>query len=214
MAGLLSIMGWGLCLGPVGKGRGCTGKGGPLECGILEFGVRALRKSMWVSFRPSALEGVSECRGRALGWGVGRGLGYAQQEGGSEGRGLGLGVQQAPQCLSGQGKPWPCSVLFLCTPPHHLPQGFPRLRWTPKREWILLGVGTPSLRQPPLRGAVPDVRLLLLLPLPSLPLPQDLHGWRGPQWAEDQAWDLIRFLGAQVGRGNLTTLPFDPMPSQ
>ena len=61
---------------------------------------------------------------------------------------------------------------------------------------------------------VPEVWPLLLLPLPSLPLPQDLHGWRGPQWEEDQAWDLSRFLGAQVGRANLAKLPSDPQPSQ
>ena len=55
---------------------------------------------------------------------------------------------------------------------------------------------------------------LYLLPLPSLTLPQDLHSWRGPQWVEDQAQDLSRFLGVQMGRGNLATLPFDPLPSQ
>ena len=42
---------------------------------------------------------------------------------------------------------------------------------------------------------VPDVWPLLLLPLPSLPLPQDLCSWRGSRWAEDQAWDLSRFCG-------------------
>ena len=50
-------------------------KGGPLECGVLEFGNRALSEGVWVWFRPSALERVSECRGRALGGGVGVGLG-------------------------------------------------------------------------------------------------------------------------------------------
>ena len=59
-----------------------------------------------------------------------------------------------------------------------------------------------------------EVRPLLLLPLPSLPLPQDPHAWRGPRWAEDQARYLSRFLGAQVGRGNMSMLPFDPLPSQ
>ena len=98
--------------------------------------------------------------------------------------------------------------------PHHLPQGLPHRWWTPTHGWVPLGVGTPSLPQPPLRGAVPEVRPLLLLPLPSLPLPQDPCSWRGPRWAEDQARDLNRFLGVQVGRGNLATLPFDPLPSQ
>ena len=60
----------GLCLGPVWKGRGSTWKGGPLECGVLEFGSRALGEGVWVGFRPSWLEGVSEgvseCRAKAL----------------------------------------------------------------------------------------------------------------------------------------------------
>ena len=72
-------MGRGLCLGPAGKGRGSTRKGWPLECGVLEFGGRALSEGVWVGFRPSVLEGVSEgvseCRGGALGGGVGAGLG-------------------------------------------------------------------------------------------------------------------------------------------
>ena len=55
---------------------------------------------------------------------------------------------------------------------------------------------------------------MLLPPLPSLLLPQDPRGWRGPRGAEDEARELSRFLGAQVGRGNLATLPFDPLPSQ
>ena len=54
-------------------------KGGPLECGVLEFGDKALGEGVWVGFRSSALEGVSEgvsqCRGRALRVGVGAGLG-------------------------------------------------------------------------------------------------------------------------------------------
>ena len=98
--------------------------------------------------------------------------------------------------------------------PHHLPQGLPSRCWTPNCGWVLLSVGTPSLPKPPLRGAVPEVRPLLLLPLPSLPLPQDPCSWRGPRWAEDQARDLSRFLGVPVGRANLATLPFDPLPSQ
>ena len=69
-------MGQGLCLGPVGKGRGSTWKGGPLECGVPEFGGKALGEGVWVGFRPSSLDGVSECRGGALGGGVGAGLGF------------------------------------------------------------------------------------------------------------------------------------------
>ena len=55
----------------------------------MEFGDRALSEGVWVGFRPSSLEEVSECRGRALGGGVGAGVGSAWQEGGSKSRGLG-----------------------------------------------------------------------------------------------------------------------------
>ena len=75
-----SSMGQALYLGPAGKGRGSTWKGEPLECGVPEFGSKALGEGVWVGFRPSALEGVSEgvseCRGRALGGGAGAGLGF------------------------------------------------------------------------------------------------------------------------------------------
>ena len=101
--------------------------------------------------------------------------------------------------------------------PPRLPQGLHHPRWTPNRGWVLLGVGTPPLPASPSHSSgVPDLEVLplLLLPLPSLPLPQDPRGWRGPRWAEDQAQDFSRLLGAQVGRGNLATLPFDPLLSQ
>ena len=39
-----------------------------------------------------------------------------QLEGASECGGSGLGPQQAPQGLSGQGKHWPCSLLILRSP--------------------------------------------------------------------------------------------------
>ncbi|XP_067564594.1 sperm microtubule inner protein 11-like [Pseudorca crassidens] len=55
-------MGRGLCLEPARKARGCPSKGEPLECGVWEFGGAALSEGVWVGFRPSALEGVSECR--------------------------------------------------------------------------------------------------------------------------------------------------------
>ena len=46
----------------------------PLECGVLEVGGKALSEGVWVGFKPSSLEGVSEgvskYRGRALGGGV------------------------------------------------------------------------------------------------------------------------------------------------
>ena len=153
-------------------------KGGPLECGVPEFGGRTLSEGVWVGFRPSVLEGVSEgvseCRGRTLGGSVGAGLGSAQQEGGSKGRGLGPGAQQASQCLSGQGKHWPHSLPFLRIPPH-IPQGLPHPGWTPKHGWVPLGVGTPPLPQPPLTDAGPRHLDFIFALLPSLPLPQDLR---------------------------------------
>ena len=95
-----------------------------MECGVPEFGGRALSEGVWVGFRPSSLEGVSECRGGALG-GVYGGAWALRQEEGSEGRGLGLGAQQASQCLSGQRKHWPRSLLFLRAPPPISPRVSP-----------------------------------------------------------------------------------------
>ena len=98
--------------------------------------------------------------------------------------------------------------------PHCLPQGLRRPRWTPNRGWVPLGVGTPPLPQPPPRGAGPRGPAFIFAP-PSLPpTPSGPASWRGPRWAEDQARDLSRLPGAQVGRGNLAMLPFDPLLSQ
>ena len=104
-----------------------------------------------------------------------------------------------------------CSFMPL---PQGLSQVLSHCCWTPNHGWVLLGVGTPSLPPPPLRGAGPIGPAFTFAPLPSLPLPQDPHGWRGPRWVEDQVQDLNSFLGVQVGRGNLAMLPFDPLPSQ
>ena len=116
-----------------------------------------------MGFRPSALEvvseGVSECRGAALGGGVGRGLGPAWQEGGSEGRGLGFLVPK-----------WTGKVLatFPSVPPRTPTNGLPHPHWTPNRGWVPLSVGTPPLPQPPLRGAGP-IGLAFTFAPPSLP---------------------------------------------
>ena len=56
-AGQRSSVGRSLYLGPVPKGRGSMWKGGPLKCGVPEFGDKALREGVWVGFRPRALEG-------------------------------------------------------------------------------------------------------------------------------------------------------------
>ena len=37
-----------------------------VECGVPELRGRALSECVWVGFRPSSLERVSECRGGAL----------------------------------------------------------------------------------------------------------------------------------------------------
>ena len=88
-------MGQGLCLGPAQKGRGSTSKGGPLECGVPEFGSKSLGEVVWVGFRPSAVggvsEGVSECKLRALGEGVGVGLGLCMARGRFLGQRIGPG---------------------------------------------------------------------------------------------------------------------------
>ena len=72
-------MGQGLCLEPATRGEAARGKEGLWSVGFQEFGGRALGEGLWVGFRCSTLEGVSEdvseCRGRALGVGVGAGLG-------------------------------------------------------------------------------------------------------------------------------------------
>ena len=65
-------------------------------------------------------------------------------------------------------------------------QGLPRPRWTPNRGWVPLGVGTPPLPQPPLRGASLGGPAFTFAP-PSLPPTPS-----GLEWLE----------GASVGRGS------------
>ena len=50
-------LGAGPLLGPVQKGRGSMSKGGPLECGVPEFGGKALGEGVWIGFRPSTVGG-------------------------------------------------------------------------------------------------------------------------------------------------------------
>ena len=131
-------------------------------------------------------------------------MGSAQQEGGSQGRGLGLEAQQASQYLSGQGKCWLHCLLFLCTPP----QGLLRCRWVP------LGVGIPPLPQLPLRGAGAGGLAFTFAP-PSLPptpsVPSLLEGalvGRGSGPGSQQAPGGPRWAGE-----TLAMLRFDPLPS-
>ena len=46
-------MGQGLGLGPAQKGRDSKSRGRPLECGVPDFGGKALGKDVCVGFRPS-----------------------------------------------------------------------------------------------------------------------------------------------------------------
>ena len=190
-------------------------KGGPLECGILEFGSRDLSEGVWVGFRPSALEGVSECRGGALGRSAGAGLGLCSAGGRLQGQRVRPGSPTVSPAPKWTGK---VLAMFPSLPSRPSPTFSPRVSPIAARpltmggsHWVQELLPSPSH---PSGVPILEVWPLLLLPLPSLPLPRDLRGWRRPWWAEDQAWDLNRFLGAQVGRGNLVMLPFDPLPSQ
>ena len=108
-------MGRGLCLGPAQKG-----KGGPLECGVLEFGGRALSEGVWVGFRPSLLEGVSEgvseCRGRALGGGVGMELGLCMAGGRLRGQRIRPGSPTGSLVPKWTGKALAPFPSILCAP--------------------------------------------------------------------------------------------------
>ena len=108
-------MGWGLCLGPAWKGRGSTWKGGPLECRVPEFGGRALSEGVWVGFRPSALEGVSECRGGALGGDVLAGLGLCVAGGRLRGQRIRPGSPTGFLVPKWAGK---ALAMFSSIPPH------------------------------------------------------------------------------------------------
>ena len=201
------------------EGERRTWKGGPLGCGVPEFGGRALSEGVWVGFRPSVLEGdsegVSECRGGALGGGVGVGPGLCTAGGRLRGQ------RNRPRSPTGSPVPkWTGKALavFPSVPLRPSPTVSPRVSPVPAGPRTIGGSRWVSelLTSPSHPSGVPilEVWPLPLLPLPSLPLPQDPRSWRGPQWAEDQARDLSRLLGAQEGRGNLAMLPFDPLPSQ
>ena len=168
-----------------------------------------------MGFRPRLLEGVSECRGRVLGGDVGVGLGLCTAGGRLQGQRI------RPRSPTGFRVPmWTGKALapFPSIPPCPSPTISPRV--SPIATGPLTMGGSPwvyeLLPSPshPSWVLISEVQPLLLLSLPSLPLPQDPCSWRGPRWAEDQARDLSRFPGAHVGRGNLAALPFDPLPSQ
>ena len=99
-------------------------KGGPLECGVLEFGGRALSEGVWVGFRPSALEGVSECRGGALGGGVGAGLGLCAAGGRLQGQRIRPRSPTGSPAAKQTGK---ALAVFPSVPSHPSPTISPRV---------------------------------------------------------------------------------------
>ena len=132
------------------KGRGSMWKVGPLACGVPEFGGRALRVGVWVGFRPSALEGVSECRGRALGGFAGAGLELCPAGGRLRG--------QRIRPWSPRGSPVPKWTVKVLAPfpsvPSHPPTISPRVSPVPAGPLAAgpltmggsrKGAGTPSL---------------------------------------------------------------------
>ena len=139
-------------------------------------------------------------------------MGSAPQEGGSEGRGLGLRAQQAPWCLSGQGKLWPPSLLSLHTTPHHLPRVSP----IPAGPLTIGGSRCvsellPSPNQP---SGVLTRRFGLYFCSPFPPS----HFLRTCT-AEGASVGRASGRGSQQAprgpdRGKLAMLPFDPLPSQ
>ena len=132
------------------------------------FGGRTLSEGVWVGFRPSALEGVSECRGRALGGSVGAGLGLCTSGGSLRGQRIRPGSPTGSPVPKWTGKALATFPSSSACPPHRLPQSFPCPCWTPNRGWVPLGVGIPLLPQPPLRGASLGGPAFTFAP-PSLP---------------------------------------------
>ena len=172
-------------------------KGGPLDCGLPEFGGRPLNEGVWVGFRPSSLEEVSECRGMALGGGVWAGLGLCAAGGRLRRQRIRPGSPTGFLVLKCTGKaPAEFPSLPSCPFPIVSPRVSPHHCWTLNCEWVPLCVGTPPLPQPPLKGAGPRGLAFTFAP-PSL-----LPTTSGPGGAQ------------AVDRGKLAMLSFDLLPSQ
>ena len=107
-----------------GKSQPST-KEGPLECGVPVFRSRALSEGVWVGFRPSVLEGVSECSGRSLGGGVVAGFVFCAAGGSLRGQRIRPGSPTGFPVPKWTGKHWPCSLLFLRALPPPFPPGSP-----------------------------------------------------------------------------------------
>ena len=142
---------------------------------------------------PAWLKGVSEGVSdigpslRALVGGVGAGLGLYMLGGRPRGQRIKPESPTGSPLPKGTGE---ALAVFpsipLLPPPQALPQVLPHCRWTPNRGWVLLGVGTPPLPHPPLRGVGPVGLVFTFVPS-SLSLTPS-----GPVWLE----------GASVGKGS------------
>ena len=77
-----------------------------------------------MGFRPSALKGVSKCRGRALGGGVGAGLGFCAAGGRLQGQRFRPRSPTGSPVLKWTGK---ALAMFPSIPSHHSPTVSPRV---------------------------------------------------------------------------------------
>ena len=150
-------------------------------------------------------EGVSKCRGRALeGWCM-VGLGLCTAGGQLQGQRI---KPRSPTVFLVPKWSGKALAMLLSVPPPPPLQGLLHHCWTPNRGRVLLGVGTPPLRQPPFRGVGPLGPAFTFAP-PSLPPTPS-----GPTWLEGALVGRGSGLrsqqapGAQVGRGNAGHAPF------
>ena len=174
--------------------RGCGGGLGPARWRGFQRGSPSVEVGPWWGYRGGA--GVLHGRKEAL---------RAEDSAGSPTGSL------VPKWT---GKALTASFRSSAAHPQCVSQGVPCPHWTPNHGWVSLGLVTPPLPLPPLRGAGPVGPVFTVAP-PSLPPTLSGSAWlRGPRWVEDQARDLSRLPGTQVGRGTLEMLPFDPLPSQ
>ena len=141
-------------------------------------------------------------------------MGSARQEGSSEGRGLGWEPNRFPGALVDRESAGPVPFRSFMPLPHRIPQGLPHHRWTPKCGWVPLGVGTHPLPQPPLRGAGPRGLAFNFAPHSLPPSPSGPAWLEGPSVGRGSGLGSQQVPGVHLGRRNLVTLPFDPLPSK
>ena len=153
-------------------------------------------------------EGVSECRGRALGGGVVVGLGLCTAGGRLHGQRIRPGSPRGSPVPKWTGKVLAGFPSVPPCPPPRSPPGSPHPRWTPNRGWVPLGVGTPPLPQPPLRGADP-VGLSFTFPLPSLlPIPSGPEQLEGDLVNRGSGPGSKQAPGGPSGQGKPGHTPF------